>query len=474
MLECEEWWASSCCGPIGYVLCCRRMRKSSRIQIIWGWLLLAAIATCTVLGFLVYQPDKPFATPSDMRPVIKNFHPLFCEAAKIITPPGSPLTFDAYVIRGELKTDIMDRQIYESNSAFYVDAKEFYFFAFYLLYDSGVSMRHCPKHSLTFYVFRGQNNFKTWKTDSGCEDCYLFKRYIRSGPFDCDVFDMSVAAEDDYFFVYSTDHKMGTWVDIHVYENRSIYDLGESNPVCSNVHSCEVVINDLEEKAVYQVNGYYNLDGNSHPVFTTKCVPRIWSYIIIHGLIVVIVGAVCTVLINKCCKDVQIFPSDRRTEERAPLLNSLLPPSYSTVTLTPPKYEDIVKDFDYDLPSYSDVLNSNIRGHNDVTIQIPNPVASENLSEVTIENREVLAPHASPHRTECDYSRIGEHHNPNILPQNVFCSEESSEQGTVDRNVTCSTNKQISTVSNVTQNENPDTIVSTNPHGHSNEDSLHV
>lgn len=419
---CEEWWDNCCCSPIGYICCCRRMRRSSRIQILWGWLLLIAIGSCVVLGALVYKPDMPYATPSDMRAVIKNFHPLFCAGAKISSPH---VTFDAYLIQGDLRTDTLDRQIYESKSAFYVDAKQVYFFTFYLLIDSSIIMRHCPNQFVTFYVFRGQDNFDWWKKDQYCEECYLFKRYLYK-PFNCDAFSMKVDTEDEYFLVYSNEHKTGTWVDLHVSQNRSIYDLGDSSPICSNVYSCEVVIYDLEQTAIYQVNGYYNLDDNNHPVFTTECVPRIWSYVIIHGLISVFIGAICTVFIHKCCKESHTrFTLNSRSEERAPLLTNQLPPSYSTVVLTPPKYEDIAKDFDSDLPSYSDVLAYSANGQCNVTIHIANPTANEsssgNIADTTIH----FAQNAPLNQLTGDDSISGQD-NSNNVPQHLTHSLETS------------------------------------------------
>ena len=179
------------------------------------------------------------------------------------------------------------------------------------------------------------------------------------------------------------------------------------------MYSCEVAINDLEQIAIYQVNGYYNLDDNSHPVFTTQCVPRIWSYVIVHGLIAVFVGAICTVFIHKCCKDPHTrFTFSRRSEERAPLLTNQLPPSYSTVALSPPKYEDIAKDFDEDLPSYSDVLSYTTNGQCNFTIQIANPT-SNNTSTSSISDTR----NSSGNTVQSDPS----------LPQNTTANETANE-----------------------------------------------
>ena len=367
----EDCWSRSCFGPCGYICCCRRMRKATRIQILWGWLLVMTLGSCAVLGALIYRPDNPYATPSDMRPVVNNFNPLFCGGAKII---NSKVTFDAYLIQGDLTTDVTHRNIYESKSAFYVAEKQFYFYTFYLLRDSFIKMRHCPDQSLMFYVIRGQDNFNKWKDDSFCDDCFVTKRFI----FYCDDFSMLVEDEDQYFLVYSNDFGTGTWVDLHVFQNRSIYDLGNSSPVCSNVYDCEVSIYDLEQTAIYQVNGYYNLDDNSHPEFTTKCVPRIWSYIIIHGVIAVLIGALGTVLIHKYCKDrPHGVVINGQNDERAPLLNSQLPPSYSSVILTPPKYEDVVKYTDSDLPSYSEALSAETYRQVNAQVDVLGPIGNE-------------------------------------------------------------------------------------------------
>lgn len=121
----DQWRADCCCSTIGYLFCFLRMRRSSRTQMLWGWLLILSVGSCVLLGTLAYKSDTPYATPADMRAVTKNFHPLFCAGAKIISPK---LTFDAYLIQGKLTTDIVQRQLYESKSAFYVGAQQFYFF----------------------------------------------------------------------------------------------------------------------------------------------------------------------------------------------------------------------------------------------------------------------------------------------------------------------------------------------------------
>ena len=475
--DCDDWWTNCCCSPLGYVFCCRRMRKSSKTQMLWGWLLLAVVASCSILGGIVYQPDTPYATPSDMRPVINNFHPLFCAAAEI-TSPNSVLTFDAYLIKGELRTDTVDRQFYESKSAFYVDAKEFYYFTFYLLKESIVTMRHCPKSFLTFYVFRGEENFKAWQMDNYCEDCYMFKRYLFDSII-CDVFEMNIADEDEYFYVYSNDRKTGTWVDIQVKQNRSIYDLGDASPVCSDVYTCGVAVNSLEDRAVFQVNGYYNLDGNSHPVFTTKCVPRIWSYVVIHGLIAVIIGTIGTIIISKCCKDNRMVLPDRQTDERTSLINSQVPPSYSSVTLTPPKYEDIEKEFDKDLPSYSDVLASNIRGDDCLHIQIRNSVASNTSGEIEERNQERTAQNSMCPQRELDNPRTREpeHANvaiepehANVASQNCFYIGKSQEQGASSEDFNRNTSE-LTRQLNDKESGTVDTVVEIKSIIHSSQDS---
>ena len=371
----EECWSRSCFGPCGYICCCRRMRKATRIQILWAWLLVMVLGSCAVLGALVYRPDNPYATPADMRPVVNNFNPLFCGGAKIM---NTKVTFDAYLIQGDLTTDTAHRKIYESKSAFYVEEKQFYFYTFYLLRDSTINIQHCPDQTLMFYVIKGQDNFNQWKDDMFCDECLVSKRFI----YFCDDFSMLVEDEDEYFLVYSNEFSTGTWVSIHVFQNRSIYDLGDASPVCSNVYDCEVSIYDLEQTAIYQVNGYYNLDDNSHTEFTTKCVPRIWSYVIIHGVIAVLIGALGTVLIHKYCKDRpnRVRTINGLTDERAPLLQNQLPPSYSTVILTPPKYEDVVKQYDNDLPSYSEALSAETyRQINSGTdVHVPNGTQNHN------------------------------------------------------------------------------------------------
>ena len=101
---------------------------------------------------------------------------------------------------------------------------------------------------------------------------------------------------------------------------------------------------------------YGDLGQYKHAQFTTKCVPRVWSYLLFHGVFVIVLGVTCSVIIQKFCNN----PDSARlwslqSTERTPLLyGSTSPPSYTNVILNPPKYDDVMR---YP-PSYSDVTRN--------------------------------------------------------------------------------------------------------------------
>jgi len=288
-----------------------------------------------------------------MRPVTSNVNFLFCEAVSI---DSAGISMDAYSVTGDLTIDPEARVIVNSRTALYSDIYDFNFFTLYVLPGTIIKLRHCVKDLVVFYVFSGLEHFEEWKSDQYCESCYDTKIYLMernscNNDFDYQEFNLNATTGGEMFFVYANIDFHATWVNLKINLNRTVYDLSHSNPVCTDELGCEVSLDGPGITVVYHVDDGYDIGEANHPKFTTTCVPRVWAYFMIHGLAILLVGITCSMLIQKMCKDDRdTYTAYRFTgydvTERAPLLYdyNALPPSYSSVTLSPPKYEDIIRD----------------------------------------------------------------------------------------------------------------------------------
>lgn len=347
-----------CChATLNYVICCTATRKSTRIKVLWGWLLVLATACSVFMGCVLYQPYVQYASPSDMRAVTNNVRYLFCDVVSVESPGP---TFDAYRVQGHLELSDF-REVLEENTALYIGNGRFDYFSFYFLAGSELTILHCSKKPMAFYVFKGEDNFNEWKDDRVCEDCFLLRDYLEMRD-NCNTLTQRahviVPEEGQYFVVYSSVEGSQAWVTLQMTLQRTVYNLSDAYVACSDVISCNVVLDKNTQTVVFQVNSYYDLGMYRHPQITTSCVPRIWSYCIIYGFGVLIFGIIGSILIQKLCRS----PRDgnvrsNNQDDRAPLLSGRdPPPSYSSIVDVPPKYEDVMRYAEIDPPSYQEVL----------------------------------------------------------------------------------------------------------------------
>ncbi|XP_052782826.1 uncharacterized protein LOC128219055 [Mya arenaria] len=361
--ECDECCYGCLCSSCGYVFCCTKMQKSTRIKTLWAWLFVSMTTSCLVLGFIVFSPDYPLVAPSDMRPIVNNVDFLFCEVVNVVSPG---ITFDGYVVS---KQNLQRRanETWDQRAALSIDASSFNYFSFYFLSGSEIRLQHCSRLFVTFYFIQGRDNFNFWKQYSDCNDCYLEKIYIQPSGDDCS--DMSQASklgwiipdDDEYFVIYASSNLDATWINVQFYITRTVYELENAASFCINELECNIVLRQPDDVAVISVN-QGNIGLFNHSKLTTKCEPRIWAYLILHGIPVLILGILFSIVIQKCCRNPD-QSHDRLDETTSLLYGQISPPEYRYVAQSPPKYEDIVRDIDP--PSYTEVLvNSHIDEQN--------------------------------------------------------------------------------------------------------------
>lgn len=325
------------------------MTNSSRIKILWMWLVLLSLLSCILLGVVVYSPDNMNVSPTDMRPIRNHVNFLFCEKVRV---SSSGFVFNGYVANSPLQIS-KSREHFSQSTAIYVDGEAFNVIPFYFLPGSNISIDHCVKMRITLYVIKGRRDLKLWKQYRSCDGCYLYKIDLK--PNSCSYksfvsqnnFKLHISEEEEYYIVYSNENTDSVWINLFVRLNRTIYNTDMALSPCNNKLSCELELKAPEETAFIVVSGNDNLASVEKGQFTSKCVPRIWAYLLIHGILVLFLGIIGCVVIKKYCGRTDYDP------ERSPILTPGLPPTYSSVVVNPPKYEDAVTSDR--LPSYAEV-----------------------------------------------------------------------------------------------------------------------
>lgn len=360
--DCDDCCFGFLCLTCGYACCCRKMQRSTRIKILWAWLIVLSTASSVFIGCVVFAPTNQKASPSDMLPIKDNVDFLFCEKVAV---SSTGYHFNAYVETGDLIISADKREPFSQTTSLLVDREAYSIIPFYFLPTTYLFIRHSVPEPIIVYVIAGVKNLQKWKNYRTCDNCYVSKHYLfpnDSGPGSqweqSNDIRLSITKEDNYFIVYSNDNIDETWVRLNLSLDRSVYDLNNSAVYCTGQTMCDIDLKNPKDHAVIwitpsQINS--NLADAADNNITVKCVPRIWAYLLLHGIPVLFIGICGSILMQKMCRDAD----DDDLSERSSLLGSsrsgsALPPTYSSVILHPPKYEDIVRD--EGLPSYSEAV----------------------------------------------------------------------------------------------------------------------
>lgn len=335
------------------------MQRSTRIKILWAWLIVLSTASSVFIGCVVFAPTNQKASPSDMLPIKDNVDFLFCEKIQVIS---TGYNFNSYVETGDLVISANKRELFSQKTSLFADREGYSIIPFYFLPTTNVFIRHGVSQPIIVYVIAGVKNLQKWKNYRTCDNCYVSKHYLfpEDSGTDSENNDirLSITKEDNYFIVYSNDNIYETWVRLNLRLDRSVYDLNNATFYCVGQTICDIDLKNPKDHAVIwitpnQINP--NLADAADNNIAVKCVPRIWAYLLLHGIPVLFIGICGSILMQKLCRDAD----DDDLSERSSLLGrsrsrSNLPPTYSSVILHPPKYEDIVRDDG--LPSYSEAV----------------------------------------------------------------------------------------------------------------------
>ncbi|KAL3846479.1 hypothetical protein ACJMK2_017466 [Sinanodonta woodiana] len=359
----EEESSNLGCTRCADVICINKMKISTRIKVLWGWLVVTTLTISLVLNYVIYGVVSFTASETDMRIVRDKISYIFCSGVEI---SSRDYLFDAFLIEGELKIQKM-KENYVSYTNINLNQNEYKYFQFYFLSGSTVTLSHCSKSNVSFYVIAGKSNFQLWQENKFCETCYIGKEHLL-GQNECDLllnystfpkFSFNVSTEDSYFLIYANGRYKPTTVSIKCNLDRVVYDVSRATESHFSSMDWSFQIDKPDQNVVFMVKQLSNhLQTNPSENFTTRCVSRVWLYVLIFGVGCILTAAISCTLIIGLCKDPHLYPNRVRVltySEHTPLLRSTSPPpSYADAILTPPKYEDVIKKIDKDLPSYQE------------------------------------------------------------------------------------------------------------------------
>ena len=439
--RCDDCCFKCLCDAFGYIFCCRKMKNGTRIKILWSWLIFIATCSCLLIGCVLYSSYNLMSSPSDMRQIKDHVDFLFCEKIRVTSPV---FRFNGYISSGKLGY-AKEREDFHQVTAINVDAEAFKIVPFYFLPSTTVNIQNqiCDQVTVNVYVINGRENLRIWKENRYCDDCYLWQKTLDPSSDEMhscsewpaeNTISLEVTGEGEFFVVYRNEDTVGAWVNLKVNINRTVYDIEQAHLHCINVNDCSFELSNPKDTAIIWVDETEDLSGKSDvdSTMTTECVPRIWAYLLIHGLPVLIIGITFTLILRKVYG---VDESDgRRITERSPLIQSELPPSYSNVILSPPKYEDIVRGDE--LPSYAQAV-ATIYQHSEHTQQslhVPVHHPNHRNARRTSRNRQAARTETVPEeyierqctavqRSSCSCNRIYESPVPNspsaFVPTNI-------------------------------------------------------
>ncbi|KAK3590007.1 hypothetical protein CHS0354_035037 [Potamilus streckersoni] len=361
----EEGCSHLGCTGCGYIFCIEKMKRSTRIKVLWSWLIIITLTLSLILNYVIYGAKSFTASETDMRIVRDKISYIFCSGVEI---SSKDYLFDAYLIEGEL-TIQEKRETSQSFTYINLNLNEYKYFQFYFLSGSTVTLSHCSENNVTFYVITGKSNFKLWQENNLCENCYIRKEYLL-GRNDCNVllnystfpeYSFNVSIEDSYFLIYANNPFQSTNVSIKCSLYRSVYDVSRASESHFSSLDWSFEIDKPDQNVVFMVKQLsQHLQYNPSENFTTRCICRVWIYVLIFGVGCILTGAISCTLIIGLCKEPDLYTNRIHFitySERTPLLSGTTPPpSYADVINTPPKYEDVIPKKDNDLPSYQEAV----------------------------------------------------------------------------------------------------------------------
>ncbi|XP_033760804.1 uncharacterized protein LOC117342701 [Pecten maximus] len=350
-----------CCSIWLYLFCCRSMKRTLRVKLLWAYMMILGLTTGVVTGVVLFGSVDTEMSLSDMRIVDRKLSSVFCDNVDIESENFDSM-FDAYFMKHKPTILPGIRETYNETYSKFIEEKSDVYKQFYLLTGSTVKITGQVDSYIELSLIRGQDNFdKYLDSDMQCIECVLewrsmFKYGVENINFD-------IMDTDLYFFVFVS-RLEDTWIDLHFRLRRTVYDTSQNIGYCPDATSC-VFDFDMSTSETPVVLIHAKASNKQHfdvePItIQTSCVGRSWLFVIIFFGLPTFLSIILSILIISRCSDPQpqqeLPQNSRYPDERTPLLwDTIRAPA---VVVLPPKYEDIVR-ADNNLPSYEEATSSN-------------------------------------------------------------------------------------------------------------------
>ncbi|XP_060084059.1 uncharacterized protein LOC132563317 [Ylistrum balloti] len=353
-----------CCSLWLYLFCCRSMKRTLRMKLLWVYMVVLGLTTGVVTGVVIFGSVQTEMAMSDMRVIDKKMSNVFCDSVDIESDSFES-KFDAFFMKNtpEILPDI--QKPYNESYTQFVEQNSFVTKRFYLLTGSAVTLTGFVKSFTELNLIRGEDNYNNY-VDSGkqCMDCVEDSWSLledRDNNIHIDIEDTDV-----YLFVFVSSIE-DTWIDMRFSLLRTVYDTSNHLDVCMDTITC-VFDYDITDSKTPVVILYAKASKKHHydegSIFIeTSCVSRSWIFVLIFFGIPTFLSIVISIFIFRRCSDPQpeVTYNAVRSNERTPLLwDTARAPA---VVILPPKYEDIIGT-DNDLPSYEEATTSTCNVNN--------------------------------------------------------------------------------------------------------------
>ncbi|XP_041348689.1 uncharacterized protein LOC121368149 [Gigantopelta aegis] len=360
-----------CCGlsSLVKIFFCINIKRSSRIKILWFWIISASVVSGVLLSQIVFGPVTSIIAPTDMRIVDRKYSTIFCESLVL---ESQWTTFSAYLLpeKPEVVFNKLDRFEFKRNEFLYEG--EYKYWSFYLLQESQVTIKSCADLTVDLYVIRGRDNLKRWLRNKYCDHCFVEKQLINRPCPIRETYSFTADVTDEYYFVYMNSHHK-TWLTLEIVLERTVYDTSQCRDRCVQSVRCSFDLDvESDQVVVYQISNDDQKFDFDDITITTTCSPRLWVYLLLFLFLPFSLGIASCSLIFILFKDprnslllssaarARVDGRTRRTTEqffteRSPLLWGQVP-YQPAVPVRPPKYEDVVHGDCTSPPSYEEAV----------------------------------------------------------------------------------------------------------------------
>lgn len=314
--ESDDTCITFCCSPclgLYYLLCLGSLKISTRLKIVWIWMISLSLFGGLYIRYNLYNTDAVSITSYDMMPVQK-MSTFFCQGVSIQSESiHTPLK----VYRLNNKPQInYTRTIYSMSHRFNLYFIQEKMVNFYLLEGSSVTLFICAKYSFTVDVIQGTKNYNNFKLSKESNA----KPWKFPGKCSTKTFDVIIT--DRYYFILNNINTHIIELKLVLHKTTFALDKRESKLINENWHTFVPLEFNSQQSVVYQpvLENYQDLN------ITSSCHPLILIYTAIFFGGSFSLGLILCYLVKCICKDPTPEPPPPPPSFADPAGNTSLPP----------------------------------------------------------------------------------------------------------------------------------------------------